>query len=654
MQQTAAKERIERVTRHIDDWIRSTFDEPMEKELQTAGCLHRTFEVDLDVKSVEELRTFLAASMYYKELQCETVQAPDSCIRQKATLSVRLSRKARDLYQAKCPAMASSLRGSTSSNLRGRQSVQQGSVAARARPYGLRGWPFNRTEGLVPASSSQPGGCVAHDAALTSGDSSRPCLQGVVVLPLGLSQAQERDLESILPAFGGAFTKSESSATHALVPNNSYRTTLEKMRAKIKRCRRSDIKVVDFDWVHEVMSGEALASDEDHNFKHTPSYVRDLMIEEAPRSKRPRTNSAITPAAPVESKPNLADVQPSRLPPEPQPPCTPAVGSLVETWEYLKRERPEEVETGQVRLAIERSLLDYAVQKHTSPSRHAIVEEAPETVLGVSRDASFAEIKAAYQAKARQTHPDKGGDSTSFCQVRRAYLALTGVQSVLLEDPSQLALPSVERPDFHLRDHRALVRERFAADGVDLEERIAVQAEALKALGLEKCEAGSITRNEKGHQMHNQCFYLSLARSYLDDGHTRQELEETALLLKRVTESAVLSAHPDWAENRVGDNVQAFADFLFFVLGSHPLLSEMCVAVFDAVSGGVEIYQGRGFPGPEREEEQRANLLTVLYVPGHYQALVPRRRENKCRPSLAELTQQLDKFKVQFVTTTCV
>merc|ERR1711933_151355 len=109
--------------------------------------------------------------------------------------------------------------------------------------------------------------------------------------------------------------------------------------------------------------------------------------------------------------------------------------------------------------------------------------------------------------------------------------------------------------------------------------------------------------------MRNQCFYLSLARSYLGSGYKQQLLEETALHFKRVIEAAVLAAHPDWGGHRVGENVQAFSDFLFFVLDSHALLSELGVAVFDSVSGGVEIYKGKHYPGPEREGEQRANLL---------------------------------------------
>ena len=39
----------------------------------------------------------------------------------------------------------------------------------------------------------------------------------------------------------------------------------------------------------------------------------------------------------------------------------------------------------------------------------------------------------------------------------------------------------------------------------------------------------------------------------------------------------------------VGEHIQAFSDFLFYVIESHALLSELAVMVFDSVSGGVEV-----------------------------------------------------------------
>jgi hypothetical protein len=43
------------------------------------------------------------------------------------------------------------------------------------------------------------------------------------------------------------------------------------------------------------------------------------------------------------------------------------------------------------------------------------------TTLGVSRDVTERELKAAYRRKALETHPDQGGDQEAFRQVLRAY-----------------------------------------------------------------------------------------------------------------------------------------------------------------------------------------------------------------------------------------
>ena len=42
-------------------------------------------------------------------------------------------------------------------------------------------------------------------------------------------------------------------------------------------------------------------------------------------------------------------------------------------------------------------------------------------VLGLKRSASQEEIRQAYRAKARATHPDKGGDHDEFIKVQKAY-----------------------------------------------------------------------------------------------------------------------------------------------------------------------------------------------------------------------------------------
>ena len=73
-------------------------------------------------------------------------------------------------------------------------------------------------------------------------------------------------------------------------------------------------------------------------------------------------------------------------------------------------------------------------------------------------------------------------------------------------------------------------------------------------------------------------------------------ISETALQLKRVIEAAVLSAHPGWAHSgMVGEEVQAFSDFLVYILESQTIISDWAVVVFDASSGFVDVYRGQGY-----------------------------------------------------------
>lgn len=45
-------------------------------------------------------------------------------------------------------------------------------------------------------------------------------------------------------------------------------------------------------------------------------------------------------------------------------------------------------------------------------------------VLGVARDATEQQIRAAYRAKARVLHPDAGGTSEAFARIATAYAVL--------------------------------------------------------------------------------------------------------------------------------------------------------------------------------------------------------------------------------------
>ena len=55
----------------------------------------------------------------------------------------------------------------------------------------------------------------------------------------------------------------------------------------------------------------------------------------------------------------------------------------------------------------------------------------PHKILGVPKDASLDQIKAAYRQKLFKYHPDQGGDAWAFQQVETAYLQLTGTGKCL-------------------------------------------------------------------------------------------------------------------------------------------------------------------------------------------------------------------------------
>lgn len=460
-------------------------------------------------------------------------------------------------------------------------------------------------------------------------------LVGVVACVL-IDMPEAGPVVDTIRAFGGSVHSNVQEATHVIVANHLSSSDVECYRTRLAQCKGQKA-VVQVSWVEAVVGSGKSAWDQALVNEHTPPILADIGAPSAP-------SSASRALAPLPSAMRRTS-------------ASPLVGSLAETMEFLKREHPEEVEAGQLRVAIERSLLDCAVTLAAARGG-TLASDVPEEVLGVAKGASQEAVRAAYREKAKASHPDKGGDAKSFCRLQQAYRALAGQSTATAYEASGQALlalpPSTGARDFELREHRTLVESWFEQHGEDLAQHVANQEHALSALDLRVCDVGSTNRNERGEQMRNQCFYLSLARSYLrNSSHKQSECESTALHFKRVIEAAVLAAHPDWGGNRVGEDVQAFSDFLFFVLDSNAMLSELTVVIFDSVSGGVEIYKGAQYPGSDDKklEQQRANLLVLKYVPGHYQALVPSESSRTRGPTLSELQQRLDECSVLYVVT---
>jgi len=354
--------------------------------------------------------------------------------------------------------------------------------------------------------------------------------------------------------------------------------------------------------------------------------------------------------------------------------------SISKTFAELSSENPNQMEEEAIQRAVELSLLDVAlvVQSQTHRYQYEQQQNPPHKVLGVAENSSPAEIKTAYRRLARLHHPDKGGEASRFEEIARAYRSLlsfavskisTSVPSYNIDGDCQ-ANPSLTTAtcDRELQDHRRLVNDLFQADGMNLKACMTKQLNALDMLGLTFRDAGAINRNERNEVIHNSCFYLSLATSYLwgigalsfhnnegcrngSNGKEEDELlvGETALLLKRTIEAAVVKAHPEWVlQGKVGEEVQAFSDFLVYTLDSPTLLSDWAVVVFDATSGFCDIFKGRNYKN--QKSMTQSNTITLRYIPGHYQALVQSCSSAR-RPTLSDITQALDNFEVFYVVT---
>lgn len=450
-----------------------------------------------------------------------------------------------------------------------------------------------------------------------------------------------------LQALGGTRITSLSQATHALwVPHEGYSQEQQQQelsqstRDLLQKCKLCHIPVVNMAWLERISGLKSFEhwSDIDPS-SHIPSIVDQVS------QRRDKAS-------------NLAQ-------------------SIQETYNYMADNNPSLVEDEAIKRAMELSMLDWALvyrsPDQTNAARSASAATANKSpsfheILRVNPSATRAEIKAAYRKRALETHPDKGGAAGEFELVARAYRSLLHEAGQHEEAPQPPILKSTAHWDDELRDHRGLVNELFQNHGADLEANLARQEKALEALGLIPKDAGASNLNEKNEWIRNSCFYLSLASSYLhgigalsgcedaEIGHKYLRdadealIRETALDLKRVIEAAVVRAHPEWAaQGMVGEEVQAFSDFLVYVLDSPTILSDWAVAVFDTASGFVDVYKSKNYPDSD-PDWARSCTITIHYSPGHYQPLLPIMEETD-RPTLDDLLVTLDAAGVLYVVT---
>mmetsp|Transcript_6669 Transcript_6669/g.15139 ORF Transcript_6669/g.15139 Transcript_6669/m.15139 type:complete len:597 (+) Transcript_6669:146-1936(+) len=355
--------------------------------------------------------------------------------------------------------------------------------------------------------------------------------------------------------------------------------------------------------------------------------------------------------------------------------------SISETYQNLIQENPDVMEEEALKRAKELSMLDFAIVHHTRTEK---LLDSPHQILKIDQDASHSEIKNAYRQRALETHPDKGGKPGEFEAVARAYRTLLnaanniGLDGCFDRDEGEISLKSTAHWDSELKEHRNLVRELYQNHGQDIDDNLQRQQFTLGRLGLCHKEAGSQNYNEKDEMIRNSCFYLSLAVAYLSgigalavwdksgeniEDHDKTLLREaddalireTALQLKRVIEAAVLCAHPEWAaKGMVGEEVQAFSDFLVYILESQTILSDWAIVIYDTSSGFVDVYRGQNYKDEEEDHVDEiyaaSNTLTLRFVPGHYQPLVAATPEST-RPTLKKIISVLDECGVLYVVT---
>ena len=363
--------------------------------------------------------------------------------------------------------------------------------------------------------------------------------------------------------------------------------------------------------------------------------------------------------------------------------------SISETFRTLVDDNPDLMEEESIRRAMELSMLDFALVHHTNTSprqqkkknANANGELLPHEILGVSVDATKEEIKMSYRRRALETHPDKGGKPGEFEAVASAYRLLLnphydGSLSFPADRSDGQSLKSTAHWDNELKDHRNLVRELYQNHSGDIDANMQRQSFTLERLGLRFKEAGSRIHNEKNELICNACFYISLASSYLcgigalsvwgsDDIENNRDndllkeadnelIMSSALELKRTIEAAVLSSHPEWAARGiVGEEVQAFSDFLVYALESKTIVSDWAIVVFDKCSGFVDVYRGKNYQDETDSQNnslQTSNTLTIQYIPGHYQPLVAASYDSS-RPSLKQILSCLNEAGVLYIVT---
>lgn len=230
----------------------------------------------------------------------------------------------------------------------------------------------------------------------------RPLAGLTFLLPTPLPGA----LRSQIRYLGGRIVGSIDGATFCIVPCGLRESDLVAdyvLAGELKKCRATGIAVVEASWLDEI--AQSLAPGEDWTRVSVDPHIPMVMalLDEVSSSSGSIAASAREPAA-ARSSSGRRQPPPAGLPPTQSLSTAAAAASaaaisaqaaagarrkgleasLGETYAFLRRNHPDQVEEDQLAKAVERSLLDFAIRlRHVGRGEPSLAEE-PHTILKAS------------------------------------------------------------------------------------------------------------------------------------------------------------------------------------------------------------------------------------------------------------------------------
>lgn len=216
-------------------------------------------------------------------------------------------------------------------------------------------------------------------------------LKGATVFVLRYQSITVSLLQTVT-ALGGTEAVTLEEATHCLVPSGLGLRVSPATRRVLRRAKELNVAVVEATWL-EIVAG--LAATEHWSEMSLDSHVPPIM---AVVNGDFRASGCSRSDGRASQQISMSEVSASEIS------LSEISFSLDETWAYMRRGEPEEVEAGELRRAMELSLLDCAVslrsRLHGEPPAALHDAASAARTLGVAEGASAAQLRAAYRAKA--------------------------------------------------------------------------------------------------------------------------------------------------------------------------------------------------------------------------------------------------------------